>query len=58
MAPLLVSIPQAGKLLGISRANAWRIVNRGDLPAVRIGERRLVARADIAAFIEAHREPR
>jgi excisionase family DNA binding protein len=38
----MVSVDEAGRLLGVSRATAWRMVRRGDLPSVRRGRRRLV----------------
>jgi excisionase family DNA binding protein len=33
----------AGELLGISRAFAYELVARGELPVIRLGRRRLVA---------------
>jgi excisionase family DNA binding protein len=43
-APLLLSVPNAAKLLGIGKTLAWDLVNRGKLPSVRLGGRVLVPR--------------
>jgi len=40
--PLVVSIPAAGRLLGISRATAYVLVQQGRLPAIRISDRRWI----------------
>jgi excisionase family DNA binding protein len=37
--PLLLSVPHAAQLLGISRAAAYRLVNSGELPVRRLGGR-------------------
>ena len=39
---LTCTVEQAGKLLGISRALAYELARRGELPTLRLGERRLV----------------
>ncbi len=49
---------EAGEILGVSRMTMYRLVGRGDLPVVRIGDRPLVEPAAIRAFIEARRTPR
>ena len=41
---LVLSLAQAGALLGISRAFAYELVARGELPVVRFGRR---ARAEL-----------
>lgn len=35
--PPTVSVEEAGELLGISRRSAYRAVERGELPALRVG---------------------
>lgn len=40
--PLAVSLEQAGQMLGISRGLAYQMAKTGELPTVRIGQRRLV----------------
>ena len=42
LAPRFVSVPEAGKFLGVSRATVWRLIDRGQLGTVRLGSRVLV----------------
>jgi excisionase family DNA binding protein len=37
--PLLLAVPHAARLLGISRAAAYRLVASGELPVRRLGGR-------------------
>jgi excisionase family DNA binding protein len=39
---LVWSVEEAGRLLGISRAHAYELVARGDLPHLRLGRRIVV----------------
>jgi excisionase family DNA binding protein len=39
---LVLTVAEAGELLGISRAFAYELVARGELPVIRLGRRRLV----------------
>jgi len=39
---LVYSVSEAAELLGISRAFAYELVARGELPVIRLGRRRLV----------------
>ena len=41
-APATLTVPQAGRLLGVSRGAAYRAVETGELPTIRIGRRLLV----------------
>jgi excisionase family DNA binding protein len=50
--PLLIPVPQAAKLLGISRAAAYRFASSGDLPIKRLGRRVYVVTARLRQFIE------
>jgi predicted DNA-binding transcriptional regulator AlpA len=50
--PLLIPIPKAAELLGISRAAAYRFANAGDLPVKRLGRRLYVVTARLRDFIE------
>ena len=50
--PLLLPVPAAAKLLGISRAAAYRHANAGDLPVKRLGRRLYVITARLREFIE------
>jgi len=38
----MLTVEEAGRALGISRATVWRMIQRGDLPSVRRSGRRLV----------------
>jgi excisionase family DNA binding protein len=38
----MITVEEAGRALGISRSTVWRLIQRGDLPSVRRGGRRLV----------------
>ncbi len=45
--PLLVSVPEAARLLGVGKTLAWEMVRNGDLPKVNLGKRVLIPRAAI-----------
>jgi excisionase family DNA binding protein len=51
---LVYSVAQAGVLLGISRAFAYELVARGELPVIRLGRRRLVPKVALLALLEAN----
>jgi len=38
----MITVEEAGQALGVSRSTVWRLIQRGDLPSVRQGGRRLV----------------
>lgn len=42
MAVEMITVDEAGRALGVSRSTVWRLIQRGDLPSVRRGGRRLV----------------
>jgi len=42
MAGEMITVEEAGRTLGVSRSTVWRLIQRGDLPSVRRGGRRLV----------------
>jgi predicted DNA-binding transcriptional regulator AlpA len=50
--PLLIPVPQAAKLLGISRAAAYRFASSGDLPTKRLGRRVYGISAKLREFID------
>ncbi len=39
---LILTIEEAGKALGISRSTAYKLCKKGQIPTIRLGERRLV----------------
>ncbi len=49
--PATMTIPEAAKLLGISRSGAYRAVARGEIPTIRIGRRLLVPTAKLYAML-------
>jgi excisionase family DNA binding protein len=48
---LVYTVAEAGELLGISRAFAYELISRGELPVIRLGRRRLVPKAALLALI-------
>jgi len=52
---LVYTVAEAGELLGISRAFAYELVSRGELPVIRLGRRRLVPKVALLALVEADR---
>ena len=42
--PQVVTVPEAGRILGIGRSASYEAARRGDLPVIRIGRRYLAAR--------------
>jgi excisionase family DNA binding protein len=49
---LVVTVSEAAALLGISRAFAYELVARGELPVIRLGRRRLVPKVALLALVE------
>lgn len=39
LTPIMVSVPEAAKLLNIKRSRAYELVNAGIIPSVRLGPR-------------------
>lgn len=50
---LVLSIPETAALLGISRALAYELARRGELPTMQLGRRRVVPRTALARFVAA-----
>ena len=57
MTPLAVSVPEAGRLLGLSRSSAYEAVKRGDIPSVRIAGRILVPLRRLEELIDPTTRP-
>ena len=49
---LVHTVSEAAELLGISRAFAYELVARGELPVIRLGRRRLVPKVALLALVE------
>ena len=54
--PLLIPVPAAAKLIGISRAAAYRFASTGDLPTKRLGRRVYVISSKLREFIDTDNE--
>ena len=52
MEPLLVSIPDAAKALGLGRSKTYELIDDGALETVHIGRRRLVRVESVRALAE------
>lgn len=54
---LVVTVPEAARLLGISRTHAYELVARGELTHVRLGRRIVISRhaLEVLLGIEADR---
>ena len=50
--PVLITVPTAARLLGISRASAYRYVELGLLPVKRLGGRIYVVRDRLRKMVE------
>ncbi len=48
---LTLTVDEAGELLGISRAHAYEMVARGELPSIRLGKRILVPQRALDALL-------
>ena len=49
---LVLTVAEAGELLGISRAFAYELVARGDLPVIRLGRRIVIPKAALLAMVD------
>ena len=54
---LVFTVTEAGELLGISRAFAYELVARGELPVIKLGRRRLVPKIALLALVRAGGSP-
>ncbi|MBL1076363.1 helix-turn-helix domain-containing protein [Nocardia sp. 2] len=50
--PLLLSVPRAALLLGISRSAGYRLAESGELPIKRMGGRVYIVTARLQAMLE------
>jgi excisionase family DNA binding protein len=49
---LVLTVDEAAQILRVSRAFAYELLNRGELPCLRLGRRILVPRRALERFIE------
>jgi excisionase family DNA binding protein len=54
---LTFTVEEAGAALGISRALAYELVARGQLPSLRLGRRIVVPRRALQAMVDGVDEP-
>lgn len=50
--PLMLSVPQLGNVLGISRAGAYALVKQKGFPSLNVGGRILIPKDKFIAWIE------
>ena len=49
---LVLSVPEAGEVLGISRVQAYLMVKRGVIPVIKLGRRLVVPRPALMKMLE------
>ncbi|QQW36304.1 helix-turn-helix domain-containing protein [Mycobacterium marinum] len=54
--PLLLPVPQAAELLGVSRAAAYRLAASGELPTRRLGGRVYIVTSGLRDLVALHGE--
>lgn len=54
--PATINVPEAGRILGLSRNGAYAAAARGEIPVIRIGRKLLVPRKLFMAMLEAPSE--
>ena len=52
---LVLSVPEAASLLGISRRLAYELAARGELPVLRLGGRVLILRRPLERLLDGER---
>jgi excisionase family DNA binding protein len=53
----LIGIGHLAQKLGLSTRTVWRIIERGELPTLQIGRRRLLRLSDVRAWLDGHETP-
>ncbi|EKP94488.1 helix-turn-helix domain-containing protein [Thermaerobacter subterraneus] len=56
--PLLLTVPEAAKVLRVGVSRAYEMAHRGEIPAVRIGRRVRVPRDALTLFLKGVPEER
>jgi len=49
-----MTTPGAAKIMGISESNLRKIIGRGEIPYVRVGQKKLLLARDIEAYLQGH----
>jgi len=55
---LVVNVEEAGRLLNLSRATAFKYANDGTIPTIRIGRRLLVPKSRLSALLNGELAPK
>ncbi|MBT9143385.1 MAG: putative DNA-binding proteinA [Dehalococcoidia bacterium] len=55
---LVLSVPEAGRLLGLSRSTSYALANSGELPCLRLGRRLVVPKAALEKLLESAGRPK
>jgi excisionase family DNA binding protein len=50
--PMLLSLFDAGRLLGVSKWTLYELMHGGLLPSVKIQSRRFIAKSDLDTFVD------
>ena len=50
--PVLATLPQAARMLGISRATTYRLVATGEIPSIELAGRRRVVISELLDLID------
>jgi excisionase family DNA binding protein len=53
--PLVLTVEEAARLLGISRGLAYKMIRQGVIPSIRFGRRVVVPRSRLQALIDGER---
>ncbi len=52
-----IGIKALAEKLGLSSRTVWRIIERGELPTLQIGRRRLIRLSDVRHWLAGHETP-
>ena len=47
-----ITVPEAGRILGVGRLTAYKAAVRGDIPAIRVGKRLVVPKLALEKLLE------
>lgn len=50
--PISVSVPEAGRIIGVGRTKIGELIRNGDLKPVKLGRRTLLRVSDLEDFME------
>lgn len=49
--PWVISVPEAGRLIGCSRGSSYKLAREGVIPTIRLGRKLVVPRARFEAWV-------